>query len=336
MSEIAESEFPALFAHGTRKDWGVGVLSGVRDGKRTYLFEGGEERIMGGGALDMMRKITPLSAEQQSTLARLTALVAKRQGLPDPSKAAGHQLLEQLAGLRRAFPGGFADPAWQSERRAATVRGAIHAEAKESLSLKSVDALLKAQQPDALWAAVTKVLLATGWVVADQLKPTPTVGVGLLAGAVRELLYGSATLEQRVDRFTVAYETAFHRPPRWETVTSLMAVVFPDDFVLVELASFRKQLKALGSNGALPQRPTGAGYARCVNAARIVAGKLTEQGEVPQDLLDVHDFIRYTLKAAPIARRPKAATAKAPAKKKAGKRAEPAEDSSEESASDSE
>jgi hypothetical protein len=106
--------------------------------------------------------------------------------------------------------------------------------------------------------------------------------------------------------------------------------------VLVELASFRKQLKALGSNGALPQRPTGAGYARCVNAARIVAGKLTEQGEVPQDLLDVHDFIRYTLKAAPIARRPKAATAKAPAKKKAAKRAEPAEDSSEESASDSE
>ncbi|MDF3066724.1 MAG: hypothetical protein K0R38_2325 [Polyangiaceae bacterium] len=334
MSEIAESEFPALFAHGTRKDWGVGVLSGVRDGKRTYLFEGGEERIMGGGALDMMRKITPLSAEQQSTLARLTALVAKRQGLPDPSKAAGFQLLEQLAGLRRNFPAGFQDPAWQAERRAATIRGAAQAEAKEQLSLKALDALLKASQPDALWAVVTKVLLSTGWVPADQLKPVPTLGVGLLAGAVRELLYGSATLEQRVDRFGVAYETSFHRPPRWETVTALMAIVFPDDYVLVELASFRKQLKALGSNGALPQRPTGAGYSRCVNAARIVAGKLTEQGEVPQDLLDVHDFIRYTLKAAPIARRPKAA-AKAPAaKKKPAKRAEASEDSSEESMSD--
>ena len=53
MTEIADSEFPALFAHGTRKDWGVGVLSGVRDGKRTYLFEGGEERIMGSGAYDI-------------------------------------------------------------------------------------------------------------------------------------------------------------------------------------------------------------------------------------------------------------------------------------------
>ncbi|RYZ03423.1 MAG: hypothetical protein EOO73_27905 [Myxococcales bacterium] len=332
MSEIAESEFPALFAHGTRKDWGVGVLSGVRDGKRTYLFEGGEERIMGGGALDMMRKISPLSAEQQSTLARLTALVAKRHGLPDPSKAAGQMLLEQLAGMRTSFPKGFTDPAWQSERRAATVRGAVQAAAKEQLSMQALDALLKAQQFDALWATVTKVLGSTGWVVADQLKPVPTLGLGLLAGAVRELLYGSATLEQRVDRFTVAYETSFHRPPKWETVTAILAIVFPDDYVLVELASFRKQLKALGSSGSLPQRPTGAGYSRCVNTARIVAGKLTEHGEVPADLLDVHDFIRHTLKPAPIARRAKPA-AKAAPKKKASKRAE-SEETSEESMSE--
>src|SRR5688572_29505844 len=85
MTEIAESEFPALFQHDKRKDWGVGVLAGVRDGKRTYLFETGVERIMGGGGFDMMRKIVPLDADQQITLARLTALVARRQGLPDPS-----------------------------------------------------------------------------------------------------------------------------------------------------------------------------------------------------------------------------------------------------------
>jgi hypothetical protein len=31
------------------------------------------------------------------------------------------------------------------------------------------------------------------------------------AGALRELLYGSAELEQRIDRFVAAYETTFHR-----------------------------------------------------------------------------------------------------------------------------
>lgn len=328
MSEVIDSEFPALFVHGTRKDWGVGVLSGVRDGKRMYLFEGGEERIMGRGPLDMMRKVAPLSAEQQTTLARLTALVAKRHGLPDASKAAGHSLLAQIAELRRAFPGGFADPAWSAESRAGGARGAVQTTSKEALSLKALDALLKDQQTEALWASVVKVLLATGWVAGDQLKPLPTLGVGLLAGAARELLYGSATLEQRVDRFAVAYETSFQRPVRWETLTALLAIVFPDDYVLVELASFRRQLKALGSNGTLPQRPSGAAYARCVNAARIVAGKLTEQGEAPKDLLDVHDFIRYTLKPAPVARRPKAAP------KKAAKRSVAANDSSEEAAAE--
>lgn len=331
MTEIAESEFPALFAHGTRKDWGVGVLAGVRDGKRTYLFEGGEERIMGGGAHDMMRKISPLDADQQRTLARLTALVARRQGLPDAAKSVGLLLLDQFTSMRSAFPQSFADPAWQAERRAGLARGAAMTEAKEQLSLKALDAQLKAQQFDAVWASVAKVLKATGWLPSDQLKPAPGLGLGLLCGAVRELLYGSGVIEQRVDRFVVAYETAFRTAPRWETVTALLALVFPDDHVLVDLTTFRKQLKILGAKGTVPSRPSGLAYARCLNAARIIASKLTEQGEVPQDLLDIHDFIRFTLKAIPPAAR-RAKTAKA-AKKAAP--VEEAEEASEESADDS-
>jgi hypothetical protein len=332
MTEIADSEFPALFAHGTRKDWGVGVLSGVRDGKRTYLFEGGEERVMGGGAHDMMRKITPLDPDQQSTLARLTAIVARRQGLPDASKAVGVMLLDQLASLRRAFPQGLADAGWQNEKRAALVRESLVPEAQQLLGIKALDAQLKAQQFEAVWASVTKVLMATDWLPADELKPGPGLGLGLLAGAVRELLYGSATLEQRFDRFVVAYETAFRRPPRWETPSALLALVLPDDHVLVDLASFRKQLKTLGSKGTLPQRPNGPSYSRCVNAARLIASKLIEHGEVPQDLLDIHDFIRFTLKTSPPARRPKAV--KAPKKKPPAAEADDSDEPSTESADD--
>lgn len=329
MTEIAESEFPALFAHGTRKDWGVGVLASVRDGKRTYLFEGGEERIMGGGAHDMMRKISPLDADQQRTLARLTALVARRQGLPDASKAVGLLLLDQFTSLRTSFPQSFADPAWQPERRAGLARGAVMTEAKELLSLKALDAQLKAQQFDALWVSLAKVLRATGWLSSEQLKPAPGLGLGLLCGAVRELLYGGGAIEQRVDRFVVAYETAFRIAPRWETVTALLALVFPDDHVLVDLTTFRKQLKILGAKGTVPTRPSGTAYARCLNAARIIASKLTEQGEVPQDLLDIHDFIRFTLKTTPpAARKPK--VVKAP-KKKAAAESEDAQESAEES-----
>lgn len=314
MSEAVNNELLGLFRHKTRADWGVGVLSGERDGKRTYLFEGGEERIMGSGAHHMMHRIMPLDADQRTTLARLVALVARRKGLPDSTQASAVLLLEQVAGLRRAFPQGLADPAWQNEKRAAHAREKLVPQAQRSLSLAVIDSQLKAQQFDALWASATEVLVATGWLPADQLKPTPTLGLGLLAGALRELLYGSATLEQRVDRFSVAFETSFHRPPRWEATTGLLALVFPESHVLVDLPTFRKQLKQLGAKGTLPHTPSGAGYVRCLNAANAVATKLNEQGEVPNDLLDVHDFIRFSLKAATPVRRPKAA--KAPKKAK--------------------
>jgi len=311
-----EAEFPGLFCHPARADWGVGVLSGERDGKRTYLFEGGEERVMGSGALDRMRRIATLNPEQRLTLARLTALVARRHGLPDSSKTVGLTLVDQVAALRHAFPQGLGDPAWHSQQRAASARERAVPRAQEVLSLASLDAQLKAQQLDAIWAAVNEVLGATGWLPADQLKPAPALGLGLLAVAVRELLHGSATLEQRVDRFSVAFETAFRRPPRWEMSTGLLALVSPDSHVLVDLASFRRLVKLSGAKGTVSQSPSGAGYVRCLNAARVAASKLTERGEVPRDLLDVHDFIRFTLQPGSPARKPK--PAKAPKKKGAG------------------
>lgn len=309
LNDTAEAEFPGLFRHRTRADWGVSVLSGERDGKRTYLFEGGEERLLGREGIDMMVKISPLSPEQQSTLARLTALVARRQGVPASSKAAGAILLDQITLLRRAFPRGMADSAWQSDKRAAHARAALVPEAQKSLSLNSLDSRLKAQQFDAIWADATQLLGDAGWVPADQLKPAPAPGVASLAGAVRELLHGSATIEQRVDRFSTTFKAALGRPPRWETCTGLLTLLTPDSHVLVDLASFRNLLKLLGSKGALPHSPSGAGYVRCLNAARMVASKLVELGEAPRDLLDVHDFVRFSLQASSPARPPKAGKA---------------------------
>ena len=334
MTETAEeSEIPTLFAHHTRKDWGFGVLAGERDGKRSYLFESGEERLMGGGAHDMMRRVVPLDRDQQATLARLTALVARRQGRTEPSKAAGFSLLEQLEALHRAFPQGFLDPAWSSENRAGRQRATRVVEAQELLSVKALDALLKAQQFDAVWAEITKVLKATQWLASDQLKALPGGEPSRqVAGAARELLYGSGAIEQRLDRFVAAYETAFKKPPRWETATALLALVFPGEHVLVEMAPFRKQLKALGGKGTMVTRPSGPAYARCTNAARVIASKLAESGEVPQDLLDVHDFIRFTLKTKPPAPRGKAS--KAPPAAKAAAASNGSDDDSEESSDD--
>src|SRR5215216_312666 len=148
MTEIADESNPALFAHGTRKDWGFGVLAGERDGKRSYLFESGEERLMGSGAL-----------------------VARRHGRAEPSKAHGASLLEQLEVLRGAFAGGFQDDAWKNEARAGRVRGERLDAARKLLSGNALDAQLKAQQFDAMWSAAAKALSSSEWVPSDQLTP---------------------------------------------------------------------------------------------------------------------------------------------------------------------
>lgn len=307
MTETAA--FPGLFCHPTRADWGVGVVSGESDGKRTYLFDSGEERMMGRGELDKMSRIAHLNEEQRRTLARLTALVARRHA----PKTGVVTLVDEVAALRQAFPQGFADPSWSAQQPAGRVREQL-AGAQKALSRASLDAQLNSQQVEPLWAAAAQVLVATGWVPADQLVPAPSLGLGLLAANVRELLHGSASIEQRVDGFSVAFETAFRRPARWETTTGLLALLDPDHHVLVDLASFRKVLKLIGAKGTVSQNPSGAGYVRCLHAARVIASKLNEAGEVPRDLLDVHDFVRFSQKLSVPARKPKAA--KAPPKKK--------------------
>jgi hypothetical protein len=62
----------------------------------------------------------------------------------------------------------------------------------------------------------------------------------------------------------------------------------------------------------------------------VIFGKLAESGEEPQDLLDVHDFIRFTLKTKPPASRAKAS--KAPPAPKAAESSD--DDSAEESSDD--
>jgi hypothetical protein len=334
MTEIADESTPALFAHGTRKDWGFGVLAGERDGKRSYLFESGEERLMGGGALDMMRRVAPLDRDQYAIYARLSALVARRHGRAEPSKATGAALLEQLEVLRAAYPAGFEDAGWKPEARAGRVRGERLDAARKLLSGNALDAQLKAQQFDAMWSSAAKALASSEWVPADQLSPRAS-GEELrqLTGAMRELLHGSGPLEQRIDRFVAAFDIAFRIQARWETVTGLLALVSPSEHVFVDLASFRKQLKALGAKGTLPAHPTGAAYLRCINAARAVYSKLAENSASPEDLLDVHDFIRFTLKPKPPVRRAAAAKPKKAAKKTAAA-AEDESEAAEESAED--
>jgi hypothetical protein len=49
---------------------------------------------------------------------------------------------------------------------------------------------------------------------------------------------------------------------------------------------------------AIPKMPTAQSYLRLQSMAKTIHNRLTDAGESPRDLLDVHEFIRLTTRPA--------------------------------------
>jgi hypothetical protein len=308
-----DMKFPTLFAHKLRKEWGVGVLAGEKDGKRRYLFENGEERTLANGFDQMMERVERPTADQQLAFARLQGVLAGRAKTgEDAGKPAGFSLAKQLAKFRESYSVGFSDPNWHDEvrggahgRRATAIRNA-----QERLGPKALDSLLSKNHGVEVWREAHAIISSSGLVPAPQLALREPSGEHAreLGIAIRELLHGTAPYEKRFDRFVTAFTAAFGTAPTWETATALSALYQPLDHVCVEPAMFKKQVKECSPQRSVPARASSSGYATFLSVARLVANKLAEQGEVPRDLLDVRDFIVFTRKPTPKVRvRPKVA-----------------------------
>jgi hypothetical protein len=321
MTHVADdSGFPALFAHLNRADWGVSVLSGQRDGKRRYLFESGEERTMGAGTLDLMRKIEQPSSDQRATYARLVALLAKRERRTEPPKAPGATaVVKQLERFHKKYANGFFGKEWKSDKtsmHARQARGALVEKAQELFSKEALTKLEAEGSFGAVWEQVVTSLAGSGLISVQLKAATHADQQRALSGATLELLYGSEAYEQRFDRWVAVFESSFHEAPSWETATALPALVTPLEHIPVDPPAFRKQLKALSRYSSFGARPVGSAYVRCLTMAQALANMLAERGEVPRDLLDVHDFIRVT-QTAPTKAETAAAAAAAPRRAKA-------------------
>jgi len=294
-----------LFSHTARKDWGVGVLIREDEGKRAYLFEDGQERVMANGYHQLMRRVEHPNATQRAFYERQRGLLAAREKTSSSaSRSDGPGFHGQLETLHQAYSGGLADPKWASQvrgededPRAPRHRNALIRDGQEQLSLPALDALISSQNYGQVWDLVTNLLSGTDLVPASQLKKPRSASNESLRGlalAVRELLHGGAPYEKRFDAYLKALSMVV-REPRWEVATALSAAVHPSEHICIHPASFRQELKVMGSRGTIPARVTGAVYTRFLSVARLVSNKLTECGPAPRDFFDVYDFIRFTL-----------------------------------------
>jgi hypothetical protein len=293
----AKNEFPSLFNHRRRAGWGVAVLSGERDGKRWYLFEDGEERVLGIEGIALMRRVEKPDSDQQATHAHLMSLLAKRKrdgDAPEPPGAAA--VLRQLERFRKKYQGGFFGQSWRKDEKGVLARRSRAVAAprvQAELGLESLQELVSAQRFDAVWEHVEAALSESGLASTSKLRATPK-SAQRLAETILDLLHGQDRYELRFDRLIEVYQSIFGEAPSWQTATALPALMFPEAHVYVEPTSFRKQLKAMARWGAFAPYPNGAAYGRCLGMAQALANMLAVRGEVPRDLMDVHDFIRAT------------------------------------------
>ncbi len=302
---VDDYEFPCLFAHTVRVDWGIGVLAEETDGKRRYLFENGGERTLASGFHEMVRRVEKPTADQRTAYAKLRGVLAARtrhaSGQPSDSTVG-----DQIARFHAAFSSGFADSRWVAEMRGEGAakrlprhRQPILQEAQERLSQRALDTLIENQNHGQVWEQAASLVAQSGLVSAPQLKRKLAAPEQqrALAISIRELLYGAGTYENRFDHFVLAFAEAFGERPRWELATALSALVHPNDHVCVDATLFRKQLKGASLRRTVGAQPSSSGYNSFLAVTRLVANALAEQGEVPRDLFDVRDFVAFTLKA---------------------------------------
>lgn len=290
--------FPNIFSHTKRPAWGVGIVTGEGEGKRSYLFEDGEERTLGVAGISHMQKVDHPDRDQQETCAHLLSLLAKREGRRSAEAPTRSAVDAQLGRFHRKYPGGFFGNEWRAAAKTAfagQARGGVLSQIQTRFAADRVAELLEKQKFAELWEDAVQLLNASGLAAGDLQRARLPAEQRLLAEALAELLQGDQSYEHRFDRFIAAYVSLFKDSPSWQTTTALSALLVPVEHVYVEPAAFRKQLKLLALPSSFGARPTGAAYARCLSAAKTLANMLATRGEVPRDLLDVHDFIRATV-----------------------------------------
>jgi hypothetical protein len=297
-----------VYQHAARPEWGGAVIAWERDGKRGYLFEDGHQRIFAAAHYHLLELVAG-SDDRARKLRRLAdipeAAIAAAPG-PDPKLPS---LDEQLALFLTTFPGGFGGARWQTDHRGAAARirkrhrDPAIARACQDLTSGHLASCLERGRDregiDTLANVLGRTDLVSWADVQTLCDLPPNRSRGLLIGLF-ELLFGRTAIDVRMVQWVQALGRSTGRRPAWTLVTAPLALLSPDRHVCVHRASFIIQATAMELRPRLAQAPRGVEYAPLLAMAEQVRAHLRAAGSSPADLLDVHDFILFTLRPAAV------------------------------------
>lgn len=302
---MSEEATLTLYRHTKKPEWGTAVIAWERDGKRAYLFDSGMVKVLAEPFYTLM---APVEAESAELALRLTGHL-ERSALSSRTRTAPSvrfSLQQQVDWFAEEYPGGFTGEAWEKKargssdmRRLKRHRMPAIADAQTKLSAEQLTALVTSSSGPA----------DTVRLICDLLSETDLVAAAQLSTLKRKAAKAPATTPQLVhdllhspnpedtaplfDALVTVLTQILGTNPSWELSTSLLALVKPGVHVCVRRAAFAKQAEWMMPDANLTKQPSSLGYAGFLRLAHEVNDKLTELGHTPDDLFDVHDFIRF-------------------------------------------
>jgi hypothetical protein len=308
---LESSDQTRLFTHSRRPQWGVGLLTGEGENRRSIRFQDGKLRAFRSDFYHMLEEFEGSDAVIATVASELQATHDAQSQVERRLKQAAEQpplmtFDEQIRVFEKLFPGGFQGPAWQDEWRAPLEDASArkrHVNPAVSLAteLLSAEALADKTGEDVLNAAI-KVLQLTKLASPSKLvKPLAEAGdtvetASEIGNAIRDLLHGEAKYEDRLRAFVMILDGANVEAVTWPLVTLIPSLAQPQDHVAVQHRPFALQARSLDPSAAVPKAPSPIGYSRFQKLAHTVRDRLIQRGHTPADLIDVRGFIWETLR----------------------------------------
>jgi hypothetical protein len=302
---------PALYRHTKRPEWGLAVVAWQRDGKRGYQFEDGELRVFTRQFFTLLEEVDRPADRAAATIASLQRLLGvseERRGGGSAERIVPQRpsFEDQLEIFRQEFPAGFDDEEWLqhmrgkgAQRHLKRHRNAVIEQAQRELAKEQLAEL--SERPEEITDRLVAVLTNTDLLTAAELKLFTKLspnGKQQLGTALVELLHGDGGYELRFERFVAALDAALpkNKQPSWQLATLPMALFDPKNHVCVRPSGFKEQARWMAPRLTFTKTPNAPTYGRILDMAMAVKAELESSGDPAKDMLDVHDFIKTSLR----------------------------------------
>lgn len=297
-----------LFIHSRCPTWGVGLLVGDTQKRRSLQFQDGRTRTFAQGFFHLLEPWTgstpARTAEVAKNLESAHAQLEAHLSVTDSNDDISFR--DQIKFFRANFPEGFSGTDWiDATRRPVESRKAkrhtdlaIEA-AEKAIGLESLKAKLEANDFVGMLSSLADVLNKTS-IASPSKDVKPLRGIDPaaqepVARALFELLHGEGPYRDRLSAWVVALGRA-EVPARWELASLPGALLRPNEHPLVIASPLSLEARILRTADAVLM-PSVAAWDSAVATIESVVERLAQEGLQPTDLIDVVLFARETLKS---------------------------------------